>query len=174
MMRPKQASREIGSLSRTPRLLRSLLARTTTRELTWKPARDRWSVAEILAHLSDVESAFRGRSRQIIEETHPLLDPYDALEAFGRGSYSGGQGREELRRFSDLRRQSLAWLRSLSGDAWRRTGEHPRLGAVRLEHLVHLWAFHDLGHLRQVTEVVRAVCHWEGIGPLQRFYSVHP
>jgi hypothetical protein len=57
---------------------------------------------------------------------------------------------------------------------WKRRGRHPAVGEVELSQLLSLWAFHDLGHIRQVAELVRAVSFWDGIGSLQVYYSVHP
>jgi hypothetical protein len=48
------------------------------------------------------------------------------------------------------------------------------VGEVELSQLLSLWSFHDLGHIRQIAELVKAVSFWEGIGSLQVYYSVHP
>jgi transposase len=170
----KPMVRHIRSLARTPGVLRALLEEATPGQLVWKPARDRWSASEILGHLIDVERAFRCQARRVVEETRPLLEPYDAETSYARGACSGTTGRRQLRTFLDARRRSVAWLDLLPPGAWARCGEHSVLGPIRLEQMIHLWAFHDLGHVRQVTEVVRAACHWPGIGPLQRFYHVNP
>jgi len=55
-----------------------------------------------------------------------------------------------------------------------RTGEHGKLGSLTLAQLVHEWAFHDLGHIRQIAELVRARCHYPEIGPFQSMYHVRP
>jgi hypothetical protein len=36
------------------------------------------------------------------------------------------------------------------------------------------WALHDLGHIRQVAELVRARKCLEGAGPLGRSYELKP
>jgi transposase len=166
--------RHIRALARTPVVLHALLEEATPEQLVWKPARGRWSASEVLGHLIDVERAFRCQSRRVVEETRPLLAPYDAAAEYARGTYSGKAGRRQLRRFLEARRRSVAWLGLLPPGAWARRGEHSVLGPVQLEQMIHLWAFHDLGHVRQLTEIVRAACHWTGIGPLQRFYHVNP
>ena len=48
------------------------------------------------------------------------------------------------------------------------------MGEITIAQLMSLWAFHDLGHLRQIAELVRAAQFWDGIGSLQRYYSVRP
>jgi hypothetical protein len=57
---------------------------------------------------------------------------------------------------------------------WKRKGKHPAVGEVDLTQLLSLWAFHDLSHIRQVTELVKALSFWDGIGSLQLYYSVRP
>jgi DinB family protein len=164
--------RAIGALSRMPELARGLLAGATAEEMGWQPTRERWSISQVLAHLIDVERAFRERSRRIVEEDDPRLESYDAT--VGTAPDPGACAYRKMREFVESRRRSVAWLRTLPAASWPRSGHHPRLGAVRLEQLIHLWAFHDLGHLRQMAEVVRAVMHWERIGPLQAGYRISP
>jgi hypothetical protein len=40
--------------------------------------------------------------------------------------------------------------------------------------MLHEWSMHDLGHIRQVAELVRARKHWEQAGPLGAFYKLRP
>jgi hypothetical protein len=36
------------------------------------------------------------------------------------------------------------------------------------------WALHDLGHIRQIAELVRARKYLAGAGPLGEFYQLKP
>jgi hypothetical protein len=40
--------------------------------------------------------------------------------------------------------------------------------------MLHEWALHDLGHIRQITELVRARKYLEGAGPLGSGYVLKP
>ena len=45
----------VGQLEATPEILRGLMRELTEEDARWKPAPDRFSVAEVLAHLSHSE-----------------------------------------------------------------------------------------------------------------------
>jgi hypothetical protein len=53
-------------------------------------------------------------------------------------------------------------------------GRHPEVGTIRLSQTLNLWAFHDLGHIKQIAELYRAQAFWGGIGSLQKYYSINP
>jgi hypothetical protein len=40
--------------------------------------------------------------------------------------------------------------------------------------MLHEWAMHDLGHIRQIAELVRARKHWKQAGPLGEDYKLKP
>jgi hypothetical protein len=40
--------------------------------------------------------------------------------------------------------------------------------------MLHEWALHDLGHIRQVAELVRARKYLAGAGPLGKEYRLKP
>ena len=55
-----------------------------------------------------------------------------------------------------------------------RTARHSVLGAFTLENLLNEWALHDLGHIRQMAELVRAQLYYPGIGVFQAEYILKP
>jgi hypothetical protein len=40
--------------------------------------------------------------------------------------------------------------------------------------MLHEWAMHDLGHIRQIAELVRARKHLAGAGELGKSYQLKP
>jgi hypothetical protein len=165
----------MATLAATPTIFRAMLELATPEQLSWKPSTERWSISEVLAHLVDVETRnLRHRVRKIAQEDNPTFPSYDQMEEYGKGTYSGKDGREQLERFFQEREQSLAFLDQLPAPAWDRKGRHPEVGEIRLSQVVNLWAFHDLGHTKQIAELYRAQAFWEGIGSLQVYYSINP
>ena len=51
---------------------------------------------------------------------------------------------------------------------------HPVLGEFTLANLLNEWALHDLGHVRQLAELVRAQLYYPEIGPFQEQYALRP
>jgi hypothetical protein len=162
-------------LSDTPSALENLVALVPSEKLLWKPALDRWSICEVLNHLTDVEKlAVAHRAKRTLEEEMPLFVDYDRDARYAAGAYANDDGELALESFRKARKESLAWLGTMKpGDEMRR-GRHPAVGEVELSQLLSLWAFHDLSHLRQVMELVKAISFWDGIGSLQVYYSVRP
>ena len=55
-----------------------------------------------------------------------------------------------------------------------RTGVHGDLGPVTLRNLLNEWPLHDLGHVRQIAELVRARRFHPNLGPWQAIYPMKP
>ncbi|HSF19296.1 MAG TPA: DinB family protein [Vicinamibacteria bacterium] len=162
-------------LAATPDILTSLAGLAPPEQLVWKPAPDRWSVCEILGHLEDVEKLNVGlRVKRILEEEMPSFLDYDQQARYAAGAYRNDDGRRALHDFRETRRRSLVKLRGTSTSDWTRRGRHPAVGDVQMSQLMSLWAFHDLSHLRQIAELLKATLFWDGIGSLQVYYNVKP
>ncbi len=164
----------VALLEQSPMIFEKLLVAATPDQTQWKPAPDRWSIIEVLAHLVEVEEMFRTRANRMMEENDPLLEAYDEKAADAAGKYSTGTAREHLRKFCHARDRSVTFLRYLPAAAGARTARHPELGSLTLSELMHEWAFHDLGHVRQIAELLRARAFYPHIGGFQKFYTVKP
>ena len=164
----------LAVLEQTPIVLEKILFAAPDDVWGWKPAPDRWSISEVLAHLAEVETVFQTRARKIVEEKEPFVESYDQNVAYAAGKYSGGKPREHLRRFCHERDRTLSMLRYLPVEAAQRAANHAEIGRFTLGELLHEWAFHDLGHIRQVAELFRAREFYPRMGGFQRYYSVKP
>jgi hypothetical protein len=51
---------------------------------------------------------------------------------------------------------------------------HKEAGEITLSQMLHEWALHDLGHIRQIAELVRARKYLGGAGPLGTGYHLKP
>jgi len=164
-----------GWLEQTPRILRLMLRASGEAEYLWKPSPSRWSIAEVLGHLCHVEKlGFRRRVERIMNEDNPLLENYDHNAFAAAGAYSGRTLEDALTEFERERAESLELLRTLPVDAAARPGRHAELGPLTLGHLIHEWPFHDLGHVRQIAELLRAAKYYPHMGPWQKFYTINP
>ena len=77
-----------------------------------------------------------------------------------------------LDRFETLRRQSLARLGELVGDAdLDRAGRHPELGEVTMRQLLATWAVHDLDHVAQIYAGL-AGSHDAAVGPWKAYLGI--
>jgi hypothetical protein len=160
-------------LQATPAILRGLTSEVSEQDARWKPARDRFSIAEVLSHLTHSEAnCYRARVDRFLSEEMPEFEPDDAqmyLEI-----YKNADPQEDLARFEDLRKGNIALLRGLKAEAGSRKAMHRSAGEITLSQMLHEWALHDLGHVRQIAELVRARKYLAGAGPLGEDYTLKP
>lgn len=165
----------LATLAATPEILRALLATVGEEQTYWKPAPDRWSIAEILEHMSHIEGhMFRTRVDAIVKQQSPSLVPYDQEEFAASGQYSGRDAEDSFDHFEEQREDNVEMLATLTEKQASRVGIHPVFGVVTLAHVMNSWAFHDLGHIRQIAEIIRASVYYEQMGPFAAEYKVHP
>jgi hypothetical protein len=162
-------------LEQTPIIIEKLVSLASEDQLQWKPAMDRWSISEVLAHLADAEVAgFRERIRMMMEQDNPRLEPYDQDAQYAAGKYSSGKAREHLKAFCHERDRSLSMLRYLPEKVVARKGLHAAIGPITVGQLMNEWAFHDLGHIRQISELFRSRAFYPSMGPFQKYYQIKP
>src|SRR5687768_14559215 len=113
---------------------------------------DAWSVAEVIAHLGDVEMLTSVRVRQMVAEDHPRL------VAFSQNVWVARLHRNEtvdelLEQFWFSRRQNIRLYGSLSAVQRDRTGEHPNRGSMTIDELIEFVANHQERHLAQIERI---------------------
>ena len=157
----------------TPDILRGLMCELSEEDSRWKPAPDRFSVAEVLAHLSHSEGhCYRLRVDRFLNENLPELEPDDAQMHLDL--YRGRDPDDEFAHFEEQRQANVEFLRSLSAEAAGRRARHPEAGEITLAEMLHEWALHDIGHIRQIAELVRARRYLAGAGRLGDSYQLKP
>jgi hypothetical protein len=163
----------LNLLEATPAILRGLMAEISEEDAKWKPAPDRFSIAEVLAHLSHSEGhCYRLRVDRFLGEELPELEPDDAQMHVEL--YRDGDPEEDFGHFEDQRETNVELLRGLPAEAGNRKARHKAAGEITLAQMLHEWALHDLGHIRQIAELVRARRYLAGAGPLGAEYRLKP
>ena len=163
----------LGLLEATPAILRGLMSELTDADARWKPAADRFSVAEVLAHLSHSEGhCYRMRLDRFLAETRPAFEPDDAQMHLELDRDADPE--DAFDQFEEQREINVEYLRELPAEAGGRVALHREAGQITLNQMLHEWALHDLGHIRQIAELVRARKYLEGAGPLGREYQLKP
>src|SRR5712692_7757135 len=98
----------------TPGILRALVTGLTDDQMNWKPALDRFSIAEALAHLAHAERhAYQSKYDQFSKAEESVLQPYDTDGLVAGGEYSGHPAAASLAEFERLRQENLALLPGL-------------------------------------------------------------
>jgi len=165
----------LDQLASTPDILRMLMANVPDEVAVQKPAPDRWSIAEVLEHLSHVEGhLFRSRVDVILAAEGAPVEAYDEQVFYTAGAYSTNDPEEAFAHWEEQREEALLVLRALEPADLNRAGQHPEFGRFTLGQLLNTWVTHDLGHVRQVAELVRAQIFWPESGPFQPHHHLRP
>ena len=162
----------IALMEKTPQVLETMLGGVAPDVLRWKPAADRWSISEVLAHFADSEDTLAERVRRFVLEDTPNLKEYQpSSDGFAAAA---GTPQEHLSRFTFTRRELIHFLRTLPPDIGARTPQHSKLGLITLEQMLNEWASHDLGHIRQIAELYRARAFHPNAGPFAAYQNLNP
>ncbi len=149
--------------------IRGEYSRLPRRVLAFRPAPGEWCILEVLGHLIETEQrGFAGRIRLIVERDGLALERWDQ-EQVARDR----QDRERdpavlLGEFVRLREVSLQLVERLREADLDKRGEHPTVGTLTVNDLLHEWVHHDRNHIAQMMACVQA-CAWPHMGNAQRF-----
>lgn len=164
-----------GQIRNTPRLSELLLAGISADDLRWKPQPSRYSIAEVLAHVTHVdEHCFGPRLRRMLAEDHPQFEDYADASFLDQPAEYLSNGPARLDEFIATRNRWMKLIETVPLEQTGRTGKHFTLGSISIGELLHEWAFHDLGHVRQIAELLRARRYYPQIGAFQPMYTVRP
>ena len=161
----------ISLLEKTPAILEILLRDLPQDLLEWKPATDRWSIVEVLAHMNVIDGLYKQRAKLIMLEHSPNLPKFVPHSEGDAGQKSTAR---HLEQFVTLRRAFVVYLHSIPNAAGSRAGQHYEMGTITLSQMLHELANHDLGHLRQIAELYRAYSFHPHAGPFQRYSNPKP
>jgi DinB superfamily len=138
----------------TAKKLERLIKGVPTAKLRKRPAPDKWSVGEILAHLADAEIVGGFRMRLILGAPGTPVAAFDQDSGVISGHYAKRDPRKSVEQFRAVREANLALLKSLTPDQWEHYGMHSERGQETIEHIVRMFAGHDINHLRQIEGIL--------------------
>jgi hypothetical protein len=134
--------------------LKKLTHGLTPKQVKWKPAPEKWSIAEIVAHLADVEIAASWRMRLIIGDSGTTTQPFDQDVWASVFHYNQHDPKRSLEVFRVLRENNLLMLKALPHESWDCYGMHLERGKETIAHLARMFAGHDTNHVRQIESIV--------------------
>jgi hypothetical protein len=137
-------------LGATAGRLRAFVRDSPPHVLRRRPAPDKWSPVEIIAHLADVEIVMSWRMRSILAHDGVPIQPFDQEEWVRNLNYEATDPAESVELFEATRTANLRLLRRVDPKQLENHGMHPERGRETVAHVIRLVAGHDLNHLRQL------------------------
>jgi hypothetical protein len=138
----------------TAKQLAKLVEGKSAAKLRKRPAPDKWSAGEILAHLADAEIVLSWRMRCILGSPGVAIEAYDQDAWVAAGHYDKRDARKSLEQFRVLRETNLALLKTLTPEQWKHHGMHSERGEESIDRIVHMMAGHDINHLEQIGAIL--------------------
>ena len=138
----------------TTKNLERLIKSVTPAKLRKRPAPEKWSAAEILAHLADAEIVVSWRLRSILGAPGTPIQAYDQDAWLAAGQYGKRDARKSLEQFRVLRDANLALYRNLTPQQWKHHGVHAERGEESIERIASMMAGHDINHVEQITGIL--------------------
>jgi len=156
-MTDKKLKKLIETAEKEPRLVAAAVSGLKDKVLDYKPAPEKWSVREILAHLADAELISGMRMRQILADKDPILGPIDQDAWAQNLGYRETSPPESVALFSLLRHANLRVLRRIRAEDTKKSGFHPEYKRqFTLEELLGRIARHVQDHLGQIEKLKEA------------------
>jgi DinB superfamily len=134
--------------------IKTLVKGKPAAKLRKRPAPDKWSVAEIVTHLVDTEIVGGYRMRTILGAPGGPIAAFDQDVWATSGHYANRDAHQSLEHFTAVREANLALLKTLTPEQWKHYGMHAERGQETIEHVVRMFAGHDLNHIQQIQNIV--------------------
>jgi hypothetical protein len=154
------------SLAELPGLLErfrrggELLATATTGcagpELDFQAGPGRWSVRQIVCHLTDCEHVLVMRFRQVISEDNPTLQKWDGEKWAECLDYRRRKLSGAVEQFRRTRQENFELLSETAPESFSRAGTHTQHGRMTLLDLLRSYADHTENHIVQLKNARQA------------------
>ena len=112
----------VAALAAETESTRTLLGAVAEKDAGFRYAPDKWSVKEIVGHLCDVERVMSYRALCIARGDATPLPGFDENAYVPAADFGRRTLADLVSELADVRRATLALLRSFSADDWRRKG----------------------------------------------------
>jgi uncharacterized damage-inducible protein DinB len=144
-------------LRQTLSALPKLIARRPAELLAQRPKPEKWSIAEIMAHMADVEVVFGYRIRRVLSQPGETVEAFDQDLWAKALHYGAADSEKSVGRFHAMRVWNLDLLGSLTDEEWSRHGMHTERGRESVRDMTILLAGHDLNHTGQIQAILAEV-----------------
>ena len=133
--------------------IRKITDGLTAEQLRTPEAPGKWSAIELLSHLADGEMIWAVRIRMTAAHDRPELPGYDQDLWAKRLGYKDAALADVLAVLAPLRAANLRLIASLTPADLRRVAIHAERGDESIEHMIRLYAGHDLVHRWQLERI---------------------
>ncbi|MGE8205289.1 DinB family protein [Heyndrickxia sp. NPDC080065] len=137
-------------------MLREAVEGLTEEELRYKPAPDKWSIHQILIHVTDSEISSTSRLKKVLAEDEPNLISFDQDAWANNLGYDLLDREQYLLLFKLLRSSMQPIIENLTSEQCKRVGVYADQGRFTFKQLLEYRVLHVRDHLAQIEWVKKA------------------
>lgn len=141
----------LGVLEAQRMLTAQMLAARSEREGNFRYGPGKWSLKEVIGHLTDSERIFAYRALRIARGDTTPMEGFEQDDYVKSGAFSERSLADLAEEYTQVRGATLALFLGLSGDAWNRRGVANN-SEVTVRALAYIIAGHELHHRRVLEE----------------------
>jgi hypothetical protein len=158
MFTSEERQRKIEAYGQAHQILSAALAQFPRDMWQYRPAPDRWTIHEIVIHITDSEANSYIRGRRFIAEPRTQISAYDEMRWATALAYHEQSTEAALELFKWLRSSSYDLIKSLPAEVWSNTLDHPEVGTMTMDDWLDTYERHIPDHIAQMQAVYEA---WE-------------
>lgn len=133
--------------------LRAALQRFPRAMWQYRPAPDRWTIHEIVLHITDSEANSFVRGRRLIAEPGSTVMAYDEWQWARALDYHSQSPDVAVELFRWLRAASYLLIAHQPEPVWAHTIDHPENGTMTMDDWLETYARHVTDHVAQMEAV---------------------
>ncbi len=137
-----------------PARLAKLLKGVSPAKARKRPAPDKWSISEIVAHIADTELVGGYRMRAILGQPGTPIIGFDQDTWVTALHYDKRNLKNSFAQYRALREANLALLKSLTPEQWKHAGLHNERGEESVETIARMFSGHDINHIEQIERIL--------------------
>lgn len=142
----------VQTLAQTPTTLMRILQEVPRDRFDERPADDRFSLTEMIAHLADHEVIALDRIVKAVEADGVHVHGYDVDERAAEKDYASRDPHHELEVFGNRRRETFDTISKFDDIDMQKHFIHSESGPMTVAEAVSMLMGHDLYHLHQASE----------------------
>jgi hypothetical protein len=148
-----QRARVIDTIAATPKNLSDAVRGLNDKHLDTPYRADGWTVRQVVHHVADSHMNAYVRVKLALTENTPVIKTYDEAEWAKLVDACTGSVDVSLSLLAALHDRWVRLLRSLKPADFAKTMTHPDHGAITIDHLLSLYAWHGPHHVAHVTSL---------------------
>lgn len=129
----------------------TLLKGLTDKQALFRYAPDKWTIKEVIGHISDTERIMSYRLLCIARGETAAMPGYDDMEYVKNAGFNNLSLPELLENLAGIRKSTIQLLRSLPEEAWARRG-NANHSEVTVRALAYIMSGHERHHRQILNE----------------------